>query len=196
MHFSLSLLALAAPVVLASPLERRDDCMSNDDATNLVNVYARLISNYTADDGSKYLTSDFVDVSDSIDTFIHLKLGGPTFPTKEAFMTAQLSNPPFPVEVESVDAVTCNAIALQWKAAFGDANLPSKGITILKTAMEDSMWKIKQISVEFNSLIWLLDMGGSYIWEGTTFSPDSPDPTLLGGGTNDSTSDSASGSGS
>ncbi|MFX9551975.1 hypothetical protein ABTO49_20490, partial [Acinetobacter baumannii] len=91
------------------------------DGEYIVAAYKKLIADYTAEDGEKYTTSDFVDVSDSINTFIHMPLGGPTFPTKAVFLEVQLQNPPFPLEVISVDAVTCDTIALQWKASFGAA---------------------------------------------------------------------------
>jgi hypothetical protein len=170
--------AAAISSVLALPLVPRSDCMTAAEAKFMVDIYAKLIADYTAADGEKYTSKDFVDTSDSINTFIHQPLGGPTFPTKAVFLEVQLQNPPFPVEILSVDAVTCDTIGLQWKASFGAAMLPSKGITILKTVKEDGMWKIKSIDVEFNALTWLLDMGGSYTWEDKTFTPESPDPGL------------------
>ncbi|KAJ9133993.1 hypothetical protein NKR23_g10428 [Pleurostoma richardsiae] len=142
------------------------DCLTRDEAQSIVDVYQRLIANYTSDDCDKYCADEFVDVSDSINTFLNQPLGGPTFATKEIFMEAQTYNPPFPLVVESVDAVDCDVIALQWHAAFGEANKTSKGITILHNTKEKGYWQIKDIYVEFNSLTWLLDMGGSYVWEG------------------------------
>jgi hypothetical protein len=183
---SFSVLALVGSA-LAAPLITRQmggspKCMTRDEANFMVKVYEKLIAAYTPEDGEKYTTADFVDTSDSINTFIHQALGGPTFPTKQAFLDVQLSNPPFPVELISVDAIDCASIGLQWKASFGQAHLPSKGITILKTAYVDGMWKIKSIDVEFNALTWLLDMGGSYSWEGKTWTAESPDPALMAKG--------------
>jgi len=171
-------LATAASSALAFPLWPRADCMSAADAAGVVEIYKKLIAAYTEADGLKYTTKDFVDVSDSINTFIHLPLGGPTFPNQEIFNEAQLQNPPFPLEVLSVDAATCDVIALQWQATFGEAQLSSKGLTILKTRKEDGIWKIAKIDVEFNALTWLLNMGGSYTWEDKTFTPEAPDAAL------------------
>jgi hypothetical protein len=172
--------ALAAPLATRQMSGSAPKCMTREEADFIVKVYERLIAAYEPADGEKYTSSDFVDTSDSINTFIHMPLGGPTFPTKAVFLEVQLSNPPFPVEIISTDAVDCAAIALQWKATFGAAQLPSKGITVIKTKFEDNMWKIRSIDVEFNALTWLLNMGGSYTWEGKTWTPDNIDPTLTG----------------
>jgi hypothetical protein len=43
---------------------------------------------------------------------------------------------------------------------------PVRGITILGTEQEGSQWKIKSIDVEFNSLAFLLDLGGSFKFPG------------------------------
>ena len=158
---SLSLSSLFAPRQAEAPA-----CMTRAEATEIVDIYVQLIANYTDEVCAKYCAEDFVDRSDSINTFIFRPLGEPTFATKKIFMEAQISNPPFPVEVDSIDAVDCEAIALRWHAQFGAANLPSKGITIIGTTKREGWWQIKSLDLEFNSLIWLLNMGGSYVWEG------------------------------
>ncbi|KAK4147873.1 uncharacterized protein C8A04DRAFT_33959 [Dichotomopilus funicola] len=145
---------------------QEEECLTREEAKEIVDVYQRLIANYQPEDGEKYCASDFVDRSDSINTFIFQPLGEPTFATKEIFMEAQLSNPPFPVVVDSIDAIDCEAIGLRWHATFGAANQPSRGITIIGTTKREGWWQIKSLDVEFNSLIWLLNMGGNYTWEG------------------------------
>ncbi|KAK4181338.1 hypothetical protein QBC36DRAFT_342240 [Triangularia setosa] len=170
--YALAITALATSATafptLGSIFSRQAEkaCMTEADAKEIVDAYVRLISNYQPEDCEKYCASDFVDRSDSINTFIFRPLGEPTFATKEIFMEAQLSNPPFPVVVDVVDAVACEAIALRWHATFGAANLPSRGITIIGTTKREGHWQIRSLDLEFNSLIWLLNMGGSYVWEG------------------------------
>lgn len=154
----------------------------------MVDAYRRLIAEYTTEDGEKYCSSDFVDRSDSINVFLGKELGEATFPTKEIFMekvcghvspplnrhnmtdmaVQQLNAPGFPLEVDHIDMVGCDAIALRWHATFGAANLPSRGISILNLTNREGWWQIKSMDVEFNNMIWLLNMGGSYIWEGQT----------------------------
>ncbi len=158
--------ALAAPSSAVEPRDAAPVCMTRAEAAEIVDIYAKLIANYTAADCEKYCASDFVDRSDSINTFIFKPLGDPTFATKEIFMQAQESNPPFPVVVDSIDAVDCEAVALRWHATFGAANKPSRGLTIIGTTKREGWWQIKSLDVEFNSLIWLLNMGGTYDWEG------------------------------
>jgi hypothetical protein len=141
-------------------------CITRDEAKQITDIYAGLIANYQPADCERYCADEFVDRSDSINTFIFQPLGQPTFGTKQIFMDAQLSNPSFPLIVDSIDAVDCQAVALRWHATFGAANESSRGITILGTTKEKGYVQIKSIDVEFNSLIWLLDMGGNYTWEG------------------------------
>ena len=158
----------AALPSLGSLFSRQDvqTCMTRAEAKEIVDIYARLIGNYQPEDCEKYCAEDFVDRSDSINTFIFKPLGEPTFATKKIFMEAQLSNPPFPVVIDSIDAVDCESIGLRWHATFGAANKPSRGITIIGTTKREGWWQIKSLDVEFNSLIWLLNMGGNYTWEG------------------------------
>ena len=171
MRFSLAVAAFAGSAVAMPSLSlpsifKRADCMSAADAKEMVDVYVRLIANYKDEDCEKYCADSFVDRSDSINTFIFRPLGEPTFATKKIFMEAQGTNPPFPVVIDNVDAVACNSIGLRWHATFGAANLPSRGITLIGTTKEKGHWQISSLDVEFNSLIWLLNMGGNYTWEG------------------------------
>lgn len=164
--------AVLASTGMASPFlgERSQlatkDCLAAQDAKDIVNVYKKLIANYTDADCTKYCADTFVDNSDSINSFLNQPLGKATFATKKIFMDAQAVNPPFPLEVDSIDAVDCDVVALRWHATFGEAMKPSKGITILKNTKEKGWWQIKEIDVEFNGLTWLLDMGGNYTWTG------------------------------
>jgi hypothetical protein len=155
-------------------------CMTASETTEMIEIYRKLIAEYTEPLGEKYVSKDFIDISDSINTFIHLPLGGPTFPDRATFLDVQSWNMHFPMKILSVDAVQCNTIALQWVSQFGEANLPSKGLTIMKTVWEDGIWKVAEIYVEFNALTWLLNMGGSYEWEGETYTAKRPDPATVG----------------
>ncbi|KAK4116202.1 hypothetical protein N656DRAFT_774405 [Canariomyces notabilis] len=157
--------ALAFPSIGSLISRQEPTCMTRAEAKEIVDIYVRLIANYKEEDCIKYCAEDFVDRSDSINTFTFKPLGGPTFATKQIFMEAQAVNMAFPVVLDSIDAVDCESIALRWHATFGAANLPSRGITIIGTTKREGYWQIKSIDVEFNSLIWLLNMGGNYTWE-------------------------------
>ncbi|KAB5580913.1 hypothetical protein GE09DRAFT_456217 [Coniochaeta sp. 2T2.1] len=163
--------ALALPSPTISERQTSTACLTKPEATSLVGIYQRLIANYTDALAERYCSDDFADYSDSINTFLNQPLGGPTFATKKIFMDAQALNPPFPLIVDSIDAVDCTFITLRWHATFGEAMKPSKGITVLELTKKTGDWQIKLIDTEFNALTWLLDMGGSYIWEGATYTP-------------------------
>jgi hypothetical protein len=189
---ALTITALAGSAVafptFGSLFKRQEQaCMTEAEATEIVDIYRRLIAEYTPEIGEKYCSSDFVDRSDSINVFLGKELGEATFPTKEIFMekvcddvralnrpnmtdiaVQQLNAPGFPLEVDGVDLIGCDAIALRWHATFGAANLPSRGISILGMTNREGWWQIKSMDVEFNNMIWLLNMGGSYTWEGKT----------------------------
>ncbi|KAL0474582.1 hypothetical protein QR685DRAFT_549343 [Neurospora intermedia] len=173
MHFSVLANAAFASSALSVPSlasaiapGQEGACLTRAEAKDIVDIYVQLIANYTDDVCAKYCASDFVDRSGSINTFIFTPLAEPTFATKEVFMSAQKATPPFPVVVDSIDAIDCEAVALRWHATFGAANLPGKGITIIGTTKRERYAQIKSLDVELNSLIWLLNVGGNYTWEG------------------------------
>jgi len=172
MRYSLLAAAAFASSALALPslstlLGRQDaKCLTRDEAKATVEIYRKLISEYTDEVCAKYCADEFVDRSDSINTFIFRPLGEPTFATKKIFMEAQATNPAFPVVIDSIDAVDCESIALRWHSTFGAAQKPSRGITIIGTTKRLGYPQITSLDVEFNSLVWLLNMGGSYVWEG------------------------------
>ncbi|KAJ2897361.1 hypothetical protein MKZ38_004784 [Zalerion maritima] len=149
-----SSMALAVP---KAPITRRDDatCLTSEETDDLVAAYVRLVSEFTEEDGETYLASTFADTSDSINTLSGKALGSVTFPSKDAFIAAQLAQPDSPpVEVEEVPVCGCDSIAVIWKATFGDAAQPVRGLSVLKAVVEDDMWKFAGFDVEFNSIVW------------------------------------------
>lgn len=191
MRFTIPWLALAAFGVVAIPCSNGVDaasvcghskghgkCMTRKEGEAAVEIYRKLIAEWKPE-LAKHVSESFIEYSDSINTFIHRPLGSATFPNKAAFVASQNVVPHFPVNILHIDSKTCNTVSFQWKAAFGQANLPAKGLTALQMVWEDNEWKVGRIDVEFNSAIWLLNMGGSYTWEGKTYTPTSPDPTLI-----------------
>ncbi|KLU85171.1 hypothetical protein MAPG_04201 [Magnaporthiopsis poae ATCC 64411] len=188
MRFTIPCLALAAFGAVAVPCtgvnaasvchsKGHGKCMSHKEGEAAVEIYRKLIAEWKPE-MAKHVSESFIEYSDSINTFVHRPLGGPTFPNKAAFVASMNAVPHFPVNILQIDSQKCNTVSFQWKASFGQANLPAKGLTALHMVWEDNEWKVGRIDVEFNSLIWLLNMGGSYTWEGKTYTPTSPDPTL------------------
>lgn len=78
--------AIAFPTFGSLFKRQEKECLTADEATEVVDAYRRLIAEYTTEDGEKYCASDFVDRSDSINVFLGKELGSDTFATKEIFM--------------------------------------------------------------------------------------------------------------
>lgn len=152
--------ALALPQLLSEILS--PECLTSDEVNDVVNTYQQLIANYSPSVAQQYIADNFIEYSDSINTLANIPLGSPTFPNKQAFMAAQASNPAIPLEVQDIKAVQCDTIALTWTATFGEANESVRGITTIVTTKQDGCWQIQRIDVEFNSLIWLVNIGGTF----------------------------------
>jgi hypothetical protein len=161
-----SLIVFAIPALitsfLAGMVSADYTCLNGNDVNFIVGIYQKLIENYTAADAEAYVASNFVEYSDSINMFAGIPLGNPTFPSKGAFMAAQAANPPFPITIHSIDIANCDRISLIWSVAFGRAMKSVRGMTEIFTAKNSGVWQIWKMNVEFNSLVWLLNIGGTY----------------------------------
>lgn len=62
----------------------------------------------------------------------------------------------------------CNYITVIWHATFGAAQKAVRGIAVAGAVYnkQKKMWQIKSVDVEWNSLAYLLDIGGSYTLPG------------------------------
>lgn len=128
----------------------------------LVDRYAQLIGNYSDTLADAFLADDFSDTSASINALAGLDLSAVTFPSKAAFMASQATQPPIPLVVATVNAVTRDTIVLRWTQTFGQANLPVAGISILTfVCQEGQEWKLGTLYTEFNSIVYFEDLGGS-----------------------------------
>ncbi|KAK4240096.1 hypothetical protein C8A03DRAFT_31842 [Achaetomium macrosporum] len=137
-------------------------CLHQNDVDILVDAYVRMISHWN-DDDAKYLTDDFIDTSDSINILAGIPLGSPTFSSKQAFIDHQHTQPDnLPLVITHKSPYSCTEMAVIWQATFGVAQKQVRGISIAEATKENGFWQIKRIDVEFNSLAYLLDMGGSY----------------------------------
>ncbi|KAK3899273.1 hypothetical protein C8A05DRAFT_18268 [Staphylotrichum tortipilum] len=141
---------------------RHAPCLRPEDVNTLVDAYTRMLSKWN-DEDAKYLADNFIDRSDSINILAGIPLGSPTFPTKEAFIDHEHTQPDnLPLVVTHKSPFSCDEIALIWQATFGVAQKQVRGVTILGATKDKGYWQIKSIDVEFNSLAYLLDIGGSF----------------------------------
>lgn len=127
----------------------------------LVGAYAQLIGNYSDDLGESFLADNFTDTSASINFLAGNDLSAVTFPSKAAFMVSQESQPKIPLVPSSINAVTHDTIVIRWTQTFGQANEPVAGISILSFACQDHVWKLAKLYTEFNSAVYVEDIGGS-----------------------------------
>lgn len=58
-------------------------------------------------------------------------------------------------------AVTCDTIVIRWTQQFGQANQLVAGISVLVLECNGGKWQLKTLFVEFNSLSYFLDIGGT-----------------------------------
>jgi hypothetical protein len=164
-HFSflaVSALIWAALVGGSRAGKHRHKCLSKADAKEVIDNYQKLIANYSAPHAEKYIADGFIEYSDSINSLLNITLGSPTFPTKAAFIKAQSANPSFPIVVQSVEAIECDTIVVIWTVAFGQAQKTVRGLTSIHASRKGDIWQIARMDVEFNSLTWLLNIGGMY----------------------------------
>lgn len=131
-------------------------------ATALVDNYAQVVGNYSEALAQFFLSEDFKDTSDSINVFAGMPLGTVTFPSKQAFMDSQATQPKIPVAVTGTYAVTQDTVVVRYTQTFGAGKVVA-GIAILGFACDqsDRQWKLKEINTEFNSLVYLENIGGS-----------------------------------
>ncbi|KAI0593220.1 hypothetical protein F4775DRAFT_578801 [Biscogniauxia sp. FL1348] len=138
-------------------------CMGPPQVQTIVWAYQQLIANYSDALCERYCAPDLYDFSDGISTLAGQPTGQPLIPNKDAFMASQKRIPPSPLVVAAVPLASCDRVAVIWTAAFGQAAKSSRGITVLTTTPGGpDGWLIKGIDVEFNTLAWLEDAGGSY----------------------------------
>jgi hypothetical protein len=138
-------------------------CLTAESAQYLVAGFSGLLTAFTIADANTYLADSFTDTSDSINFLIGAPLGSTTFPTKEAFIEGQGSQPPIGFTVLNIDAVTCDTIAFRWEAILG-SGAPIKGINVIVATNSNGTsngWQIETNYSEFNSATWAIEVGGS-----------------------------------
>ncbi|KEF63550.1 uncharacterized protein A1O9_01528 [Exophiala aquamarina CBS 119918] len=139
-----------------------DTCLTSTTASDMVNGFASLLTAFDVNVANSLLASDFTDTSDSINFLAGIPLGSTTFPSKEAFIAGQGTQPPIGFTVLNIDAVTCDTIAFRWAATLGPQT-PIKGINILNVSNLNGTstgWQIKSVFSEFNSGTWSQQVGG------------------------------------
>ncbi|GJC96328.1 hypothetical protein ColKHC_05154 [Colletotrichum higginsianum] len=141
-------------------------CLSLEDGWRLAAEFQALIRNYSAAAADELVAPDVVAHCDGMNALAGKPLGAPTYRNRDELKAAleRQSGRPTPVSLRTVDVVTCDTVVLKWTAAFGEARLPVRGIQILTVERGGPVggWAIKTIDTEFNSLAYLVNLGGTY----------------------------------
>jgi len=174
MHSLISLCLLVFTTLLSpalsSPVRRweslRDynpaetSCLGDADVEHLVNGFALLVnSTYSPELAADIISPTFNDFSDSINFLTGQTPGLPTFSSKAQFDAGQGGQPPVPMEIISIDAVSCTSVAFRWIAMPGQYAV--KGITIFyasQGAGSSNGWQIQTQFAEFNVAAWVNDL--------------------------------------
>jgi hypothetical protein len=141
-------------------------CLCKSDVDEIVDAYVKMLSDWD-ESLIKYLHDDFLDTSDSINTLVPNgpPLGTPIF-NKQSFINHQTNTPDnLPVIIEKLGPWNCDGISFVWHATFkkfgGQEEKRVRGVTVLQVAKVEGQWQIKTLDVEFNSVNYLLAVGGS-----------------------------------
>ena len=159
--------AVASPYALD---ERGNKGLSSSVATTIVNSFASLLTSFDATVADNLLSSSFTDTSDSINWLGGYPLGGVTFPSKQAFIAGQGSQPPIGLTILAIDSFTPGGvITFRWVANVGSQQYAVKGINVLYASLKGKNcdkvgpdgWQLDTVYSEFNSAAWVVDIGGS-----------------------------------
>ncbi|KAJ2905838.1 uncharacterized protein MKZ38_004086 [Zalerion maritima] len=139
-------------------------CMPKGQVEKVVSNYQTLvgdIASLSEDDVAKILHPDFEDWSNSISAFFPKPYDVPTFDYSN-FETSQRNARQMPIVVEDIVAFDCDTIVIIFNAMFPT---PARGISVITVEKDSHKWKIVRVDVEFNSLAWMVGIGGGYQWQ-------------------------------
>jgi hypothetical protein len=140
------------------------NCLRAEDVDHLVTNFALLVnSTFDPARSADILNVDFTDFSDSINFLTGQAPGSATFTSLQQFNVGQGGQPPVPLEILNVDAVTCDTVAFRWMAYPGPLSV--KGITLFNAVQANGSsngWQIKTQYAEFNVAAWTNDLPGGH----------------------------------
>ncbi|KAM0716391.1 hypothetical protein Q7P37_007836 [Cladosporium fusiforme] len=172
--FSLTVLGAAAAPTPGRWGGHNGQCLNDDQAQQIADVWDSLIQNYSDELADSALTTDFTDYSESVNTLINscpqgdaaqpLPLLAPTFTSREQFKLGQGQQPPINFELLNLWH-SCSTVNLRWKTT-NTANItdvkPVVGIIALEVFKNDNggqyPWLIQTVYSEFDSGAWLQNL--------------------------------------
>lgn len=176
-HLTLASLATSSTLASTIPSKRwgpgDPGCMTWDQAQKVASNWAQLIATYTPAAADAYLTPDFTDYSESVNTLINscpqgahaltLPLLAPTFSSREEFKAGQGEQPPINFEQLQMWH-TCNTVTVRWEttntAPIPDVK-PVVGIFVVETVPGPDggeAYQIERAYSEFDAGAWLQNL--------------------------------------
>lgn len=162
--------------------QQQQACLDDNAAQKVAENFRSLITNYSNSSAAAYLSEDFHDYSDGVNTLINAgcpngpqPLGTPTFTSLETFQAGQGSQANIPFEILNVWH-GCDFVAMRWKSPNpqeeedDDGEVPPQqeqvqGLVVLEVCQGggqqegEEAWVIDVVYSEFNSGAWLYDLG-------------------------------------
>jgi hypothetical protein len=144
----------------------KKECLCQEDVDLVVSHYKDILTLWKPEYKDWLADEGFYDRSESINSIAGIPYGVRIFPNKTAFVGYQTTTPDLiPLKVDKVGPYNCKEIAFIWSANFtkipnGTPN-PVRGITILDTVKKSGKWLIQSIEVEFNSINYIKNIGGT-----------------------------------
>ncbi|KAK3347268.1 hypothetical protein B0T25DRAFT_572340 [Lasiosphaeria hispida] len=149
------------PLTLKKTIKSREEqkCLCQSDVDYLIDGYSKIIQGWKPE-YEVFLHPDLIDYSDSINVLAGVPLGVPIFPTKADFIQHQEVAPDtLPLIVTKLGPWDCDELSFVWTASFPES---VRGVTILGAKKTDEgLWAISRIDVEFNSLTFFKNIGGT-----------------------------------
>lgn len=178
---SVALFSLAVLGATAAPSEKRWNnrhggrCLSDDQAEQVADTWASLITDYSDALADATLTENFTDYSESVNTLINscpqgdaakpLPLLDPTFTSRDAFKLGQGQQPAINFQRLNLWH-SCNAVNLRWMTT-NTAPIPNPKPVVGLIALEVSKnpdwnaqypWLINTVYSEFDAGAWLQNL--------------------------------------
>lgn len=160
------LVSLATASPIGNIIDLISPCLTSTSIKQAATDYSSLIGAYTDKLAGKVLHPEFTHTSDSINILSGRPLGSVTFASKQAFMSEQAHSSSIPLAVTSIEAYTCNTLVMKWTQTFGQSPQTVTGLAVLDLKKDKDGWKFYRLKVEFNSLTYLTNIGGTVTMPG------------------------------
>lgn len=120
------------------PSEDYNDCVTDEEADQMAEVFRQLIQDYSDDVALSALTEDFVDYASAVNILMNRgaqfpkNITGPTFDGRQAFMDGQGSQPKIPFERLNTFH-GCRSVTVRWTTSRSANGQPTEQAMIVSS---------------------------------------------------------------